>query len=90
MGQLLQIELDDEVFLGMNQNPDELAGEMRLAAAVKWYELGKISQGRAAQLAGLSRAEFIDSLSRYGVSPFQETADDILKSLESNSLGESQ
>lgn len=81
MSKTLQIEMDDEVFLGMNKSPQELADEMRLAAAVKWYELGKISQGRAAQMAGLSRSEFIMSLARFGVSPFQETEADILQSL---------
>lgn len=46
---------------------------MRLAAAVKWYELGQISQERAAEIAGLSRAEFISALNRFQVSPFQYT-----------------
>jgi len=81
MSKTLEIEIDDEVFLGMNKNPQELADEIRFITAVKWYELGKISQGRAAQLAGLSRAEFIMSMSRFGVSPFQKTEDEILKAV---------
>jgi hypothetical protein len=32
---------------------------MRLAAAVKWLEMGLISQGRAAEIAGLSRSELV-------------------------------
>jgi hypothetical protein len=40
---------------------------MRIAAAVKWYELGQISQGKAAEIADCSRSEFIDALSRYRV-----------------------
>ncbi len=75
------MEVDDEVLLGMNKSPEELAGEMRLAAAVKWYEIGTISQERAAQLSGMGRAAFIDALSRFGVSPFQETAEEILDAL---------
>jgi predicted HTH domain antitoxin len=70
--------MDEDVFLGMDKSPEEVAMEMRLAAAVKWYELGMISQGKAAQLSGMSRAAFIDALSRFGVSPFQETAEEIL------------
>jgi predicted HTH domain antitoxin len=54
-------------------------GELRVAAAVKWYELGQISQSRASEIAGLSRAEFIDALARYGVSPFQESADEVVE-----------
>jgi predicted HTH domain antitoxin len=56
----IQIEMDEEVFLGMNKHPHEMAREMRLAAAVKWYELHMISQGMAARLAGLSRAMFLN------------------------------
>jgi predicted HTH domain antitoxin len=81
MIQPLTIDMDDEVLLGMNKSPEEMAREIRLAAAVKWYELGTISQGKAAQMAGLSRAEFITALSRFGVSPMQETADEILNAV---------
>ena len=82
MTQILEIEMADDVFLAMQKDPKDLAKEMRLAAAVKWYELGLLSQGKAAEVAGLSRAEFVDGLSRLGVSPLQETAEEILKSLE--------
>lgn len=36
-----------------------------------------VSQGRAAEIAGLSRAEFIDALVRFGVSPFQCTPEEL-------------
>ena len=54
---------------------------MRIAAAVKWYELEQISQGRAAEIAGLSRGEFITALQQYRVSPFQYSAEEVLKDL---------
>jgi len=78
MTRTICMEVDDELLLGMNKSPEELAVDMRLAAAVKWYEMGLISQERAAQLSGLGRAAFIEALSRFGVSPFQETAEEIL------------
>ena len=55
---------------------------MRLAAAVKWYELGKISQEKAAEIAGLSRAAFIDALSRFQVSPFQYSAEELSEEMD--------
>ncbi|MFZ4625665.1 MAG: UPF0175 family protein [Rhodoferax sp.] len=48
---------------------------------MKWYELGRLSQGRAAEIAGLTRAGFINALSRYQVSPFQYTADELAEEL---------
>jgi predicted HTH domain antitoxin len=79
MSQVLEIEVSDDLLLGMQKDPKGLAGEMRLAAAVKWYEMGVLTQGKAAEVAGLSRARFITELARYGVSPFQETASEILE-----------
>ena len=50
---------------------------MRLAAAVKWYELEMISQSKAAELAGVSRQEFLEALNRFKVSPFQVTPEEL-------------
>jgi predicted HTH domain antitoxin len=49
-----------------------------MAAAVKWYETGRVSQARAAEIAGVSRAEFIEALGYFKVSPFQVDADDLV------------
>jgi predicted HTH domain antitoxin len=73
------IELPDGALSALREDADGFSREMRLAAAVKWYELRRVSQGRAAEIAGLSRAEFIDALRRYGVSPFQCEAEEVLK-----------
>jgi predicted HTH domain antitoxin len=49
-------------------------------AAAKLYEVGELSQERAAELAGLSRQEFVTMLSAIGVSPFQGIEEDLLAS----------
>ena len=79
MNQTLEIEVPDDVLLGLQKDPKQLASEMRAAAAVKWYEMGLLTQGKAAALAGLSRAAFISELGRYGVTPLQETAEEVLQ-----------
>lgn len=53
------------------------ARDLRLLGAIKLFELGKLSSGRAAQLAGVSRVEFLMMLGRYGVSPFQVTEEEL-------------
>jgi predicted HTH domain antitoxin len=73
----VQIALPDDVFSSMHKSPGEVADEMRVAAATIWYAKGLISQGQGAEIAGMSRADFMQTLSDAGVSPFQETLDEI-------------
>jgi predicted HTH domain antitoxin len=75
--------INRNVFAALRQDPDHFVPELRLAAAVKWYELGTISQSKAAEIAGLSRSEFIAELARFKVSPFQYDADEIIREVES-------
>lgn len=77
---ILEIQLSDQTMAGLDREPTELAAELRAAAAVKWYELGRVSQEVAAEIAGLSRSEFLALLSRMQVSPLQETAEEALAS----------
>jgi predicted HTH domain antitoxin len=72
------IEMPETALAALRKDPEGFAKEMRLAAAVKWYELRLISQARGAEIAGLSRAEFIDALGRFGVSVFQYGADEVV------------
>jgi predicted HTH domain antitoxin len=83
----IAFDIDEGVLARFHKEPGEFTRELRIAAAVKWYELHRVSQGRAAEIAGLSRAEFIDALGRYGVSPFQQTADEIIADAEAAAGG---
>jgi predicted HTH domain antitoxin len=73
----IQVEFDSDVFSTLRRSPEEIVREMRLAAAIVWYAQGRVSQGRAAELAGVSRAEFLDALSASGVSASQEMLEDL-------------
>ena len=67
----LEIDLPESAFSSLREGPDRFVAELRLAACVKWYELGRLSQAKAAEIARLSRAEFIDALRDYGVPAIQ-------------------
>ncbi len=69
----LTIDLPEDVFPILRTDPKHFVEEMRLAAAIKWFEIGQISQGKAAELAQMSRQQFIEALSRFQVSPIQMT-----------------
>ena len=49
---------------------DEMEQHIRLMAALKMFELGKVSAGKAAELAGMSRSDFFETCSRYRVNIF--------------------
>lgn len=65
------VELPEDAFSALRTTPEDFVREMRLAAAVQWYELGLLSQSKAAEVAGVTRHELLDALSRFEVSPFQ-------------------
>jgi predicted HTH domain antitoxin len=71
-----------DIFSALRQDPDHFVPELRLAAAVKWYELGVVSQAKAAEIAGLTRSEFISELARFKVTPFQYSANEISQEVE--------
>ena len=74
----ISLELPRSIFSALRQDPINFVAEMRLTAAVKWYEMGRLSQAKAAEVAGVSRSEFLTTLARFGVSPFQYDADEIV------------
>jgi predicted HTH domain antitoxin len=73
----ITMNVPDETLLALKVSPDQLAAELRLAAAVKLYELGRLSSGAAATLAGVPRALFLVKLADYGVDTFRLSQTDI-------------
>lgn len=69
------------VFSALRKAPAEFASEMRLAAAIHWYSQGTISQGKAAEIAGVSRAEFLEELARRKIPAMQITAEELAEEI---------
>ena len=53
----VQLEIPEEVLISLKETPETISQQIRIVAAVKLFELGKLSSGRAAQLAGMSRVQ---------------------------------
>lgn len=73
----LTIEYPPEILWAMQEQPEEFAKDARILLAVKLYELGKLSIGLAAKLAGVSRETFFFLLGRYSLSPFGTSPDEL-------------
>jgi predicted HTH domain antitoxin len=72
----ITIELPDDTALPYGDTDEQFAHALRLAAAIYWYDRGMISQGKGAEIAGLSRADFLDALFRAKVPACQVTVDE--------------
>ncbi len=71
------INVPEKVLLAEKTDETAFAQELRMLAAVKLYELGRLSSGRAADLAGMSRVEFLLNLGRYKVFPLEAELHDL-------------
>jgi predicted HTH domain antitoxin len=79
---VVTIDLPEQTIAKLGGSPEEFAREMRLAAAIFWYSQGVISQGKGAEIAGLSRREFIEALGRAKVDAIQITAEELSDEVE--------
>jgi predicted HTH domain antitoxin len=77
------LTVPEEALVALKLEPKDAANELRLAAAVKLYELGRLSSGAAANLAGVPRTVFLSKLEEYGVSTFRQGEAELIEDLAS-------
>lgn len=77
----LTIRLPEEAFSSLHVAPERFADELRFAAAVQWYHQGRISGSRAAQIAGMTRLEFLDELARRKLDVVKVDVDELAREL---------
>lgn len=75
------VDFPDTVFATLRRAPHELPAEVRLAAAIHWYQRSEISMGRAAELAGMNRRDFLAELARRKIDVFVVDFDDLEREL---------
>jgi len=75
----ITLDIPDETLLALKVSHEEVGDALRLAAAMKLFELGQLSSGAAARLAGVPRVVFLSRLADYGVDTFRLTEEDLRK-----------
>jgi predicted HTH domain antitoxin len=75
------LELPESVLAASQLSRDEFVREAKLLLAAKMFELGRLSSGRAAELCGMSRVEFLFAVGRLGVAIVQADEDELAREL---------
>jgi predicted HTH domain antitoxin len=73
----VRLEIPEEILISLKTDAEIFGQDIKMLAAVKLFELGKLSSGRAAQLADRTRVEFLLALRQFQVSPFQLTEEEL-------------
>lgn len=68
MAELVEVKIKVPSELAMLMKPCRLENELKLLAALELYREGRLSLGRAAEIAGLSLREFLYEVRVRGVS----------------------
>ena len=77
----VEVTFPDSLFAALRKAPHEVGREVRIAASIHWYQQSAISMERAAEFAGMRRAEFLAELGRRHVDAFVVEEEDLAREL---------
>ncbi|MDZ7618715.1 MAG: UPF0175 family protein [Patescibacteria group bacterium] len=77
----LTLDIPDEQVLALNVPREKLADELRMLAAVKLYEMDRLSSGAAAEFAGVPKPVFLERLGDYRVATFRQSEGELQEEL---------
>jgi len=80
--QIISIDFPSDILLTLNKNENELKQDIKLALAIRLFRLQKLTIGKAAQIAGLSRLDFETELSENEVPISNLTIEDVMKDVQ--------
>ena len=78
----MQVDVPSDVFYALNETPAEFVGYMRLVTAQRLFETGRLSLGKAAELAGMEMGRFREELFEMKISVMNYPANELSADLD--------
>lgn len=78
----LEIPYPEDLPKALGKTPEEFERELRFLVAAKLYEMGRVSSGRAAELARIDRVEFLEALGRYRIPVFNYSLEELEREIQ--------
>lgn len=75
------IDIPESTLVALKLDASSAANQLRMAAAMKLFELGRLSSGAAAELAGVTRVAFLAKLGEFGVKTFDQSESELASDL---------
>lgn len=77
----MELPIAEDIVIALNEKPSQIMEEIKIFAAMKFFETGKLSLGKSAKLAGMKKTDFVQLISKSKISaynyPAEELADDL-------------
>ncbi len=73
----ITIDYPEDILLALNETSEEFARNCKLLLAIKLYEIGKLSLGKAAELANIAKVDFIQELDKYKIPVIKYSIDSL-------------
>ena len=74
----IKIQVPEATRVALGVSDERLGDEVLLAAAMQWFEGGRLSSGAAAELAGLPKPAFLQKLNDFGIPAFRQNRAELL------------
>ncbi len=78
----LEISCPEDILAESGETPEELEQELRFLVAEKLYEMGRVTSGHAAEMAGMDRVPFLNELGRHRISVVNYSPEELTREIE--------
>ncbi|OHD11208.1 MAG: hypothetical protein A2086_08365 [Spirochaetes bacterium GWD1_27_9] len=78
----LKIEIPESIIIALNESENEFLKKMKIYSAMEYFKENKLSLGKAAELAGMKKIDFMMFLGEHNIPVINYSTEDFEKELE--------